>query len=650
MLDAPMFITRWRWVAGVSLALPRFRAGKKVAPQIMRMLAEDLIAAVFPDQIACAENLVGEREVPDHPLTNQAIFDALHEAMDIEGLERLLKRIEAGEIRIVACDLTEPSPLAMEVLSARPYAYLDDAPLEERRTQAVMGRRWQNPETASDLGKLDGEAIERVRDEAWPDPIDAEELHDALLWLSFLTEAEVARGLGWINWLKDLERDRRVVHLAERGLWVAAERAAEFDANAPEEALNDILRGRMEGLGPVTPSTLAEPLRMSGGDIAGALAYLESDGFAMRGRFELGVNEEQWCDRRLLARIHQYTLRRLRAEIDPVAAKDYLRFLFAWHHVADETRLEGPDALPVALGGLEGFEAPARSWETEILPARVKDYEPDWLDAQCQAGKMAWAPPHRATPGGAARPRCAPTPIALLDRRHVPLWMALVPGAESAEPSPKAKTILDCLKQEGALFFDELTSAAHLLRSQAEEGLAELVALGMVTSDSFAGLRALLVPSNQRKPMTGAKRRGRVLDFDIESGGRWSLIRRPLREGAQAQPRRRRRTGGADAAAPLWRGVLAHAGPRIRLASAVARSPAGLSPHGSPRRDPRRSLRRRRFLRRAICPARSRQRAARHPPQAGPRPMGPRSQPPIRSIWSGSLPPAPSWPVSPPTA
>ncbi len=533
MLDAPMFITRWRWVAGVSLALPRFRAGKKVAPQIMRMLAEDLIAAVFPDQIACAENLVGEREVPDHPLTNQAIFDALHEAMDIDGLEKLLKRIEAGEIRIVACDLTEPSPLAMEVLSARPYAYLDDAPLEERRTQAVMGRRWQNPETASDLGRLDGQAIERVRDEAWPDPIDAEELHDALLWLSFLTEEEVARGLGWITWLKDLERDRRVVHLVERGLWIAAERAAEFDANAPEEALNDILRGRLEGLGPVTPSALAEPLRMTAGDIAGALAYLESDGFAMRGRFEAGVNEEQWCDRRLLARIHHYTLRRLRAEIDPVAAKDYLRFLFAWHHVADETRLEGPDALPVALSGLEGFEAPARSWETEILPARVKDYEPDWLDAQCQAGKMAWArltvPPQA---GGKAPVRA--TPIALLDRRHVPLWMALVPGAEAAAPSPNAKTILDCLKQEGALFFDELTSAAHLLRSQAEEGLAELVALGMVTSDSFAGLRALLVPSNKRKPMAGARRRGRVLDFDIESGGRWSLIRRPLREGAQA--------------------------------------------------------------------------------------------------------------------
>jgi ATP-dependent Lhr-like helicase len=533
MLDAPMFITRWRWVAGVSLALPRYRGGKKVAPQIMRMMAEDLIAAVFPDQIACAENLVGEREVPDHPLTNQAIDDALHEAMDIEGLERLLRRIEAGEIRIVACDLTEPSPLAMEVLSARPYAFLDDAPLEERRTQAVMGRRWHDPQSASDLGRLDPEAIERVREEAWPEPIDKEELHDSLLWLSFLTEAEAAAGPGWIAWLNDLLGDRRVIHLKERGLWIAAERAAEFADNAGEEALTEILRGRMEGLGPVTPAGLAAPLRMTGGDVAYALSALESDGSVMRGRFLPGIEEEQWCDRRLLARIHQYTLRRLRAEIDPVAARDYLRFLFAWQHVADDTCLSGPDALPVALAKLEGYEAPARSWETEILAARVKDYEPDWLDAQCQAGKITWArltvPPQA---GGKAPVRA--TPIALLDRRHVPLWMALVPTLDAIEPSPNAKAIIDCLQQEGALFFDELTGAAHLLRSQVEEGLAELVALGLVTSDSFAGLRALLVPSNQRKPMTGARRRGRVLHFDIESGGRWALIRRPLRAGAEA--------------------------------------------------------------------------------------------------------------------
>ena len=213
MLDAPMFTTRWRWVAGVALALPRFQGGRKVPPQFMRMQAEDLIAAVFPDQIACAENLVGERQVPDHPLTNQTISDCLHEAMDIDGLERLLARLEAGDIRVVACDLTQPSPLALEVLSARPYAFLDDAPLEERRTQAVMARRWHDPQSASELGRLDPEAIARVREEAWPDPVNAEELHDSLLWLSCLTEAEAKATPAWCDWLEALARDKRVTRL-----------------------------------------------------------------------------------------------------------------------------------------------------------------------------------------------------------------------------------------------------------------------------------------------------------------------------------------------------------------------------------------------------------------------------------------------------
>src|SRR5207245_1703859 len=213
LLDAPMFMTRWRWVAGVALALPRFRGGKKVPAPLARMDAEDLIGAIFPDQMACAENLVGAREIPDHPLVRQTIEDCLYEAMDVAGLERLLTRIHAGEIAIVARDLAEPSPLALEVLSARPYAYLDDAPLEERRTQAVMSRRWLDPQSAADLGKLDAEAIRRVREEAWPDATDADELHDALLWLTYLTDAEVARGAGWTDLIAQLAAQRRVTHI-----------------------------------------------------------------------------------------------------------------------------------------------------------------------------------------------------------------------------------------------------------------------------------------------------------------------------------------------------------------------------------------------------------------------------------------------------
>jgi ATP-dependent Lhr-like helicase len=552
MLDAPMFATRWRWVAGVALALPRFRGGKKVPPQFLRMQAEDLIAAVFPDQIACAENLVGEREVPDHPLTNQAISDCLHEAMDIEGLERLLARLEAGDIRVVSCDLTQPSPLALEALSAKPYAYLDDAPLEERRTQAVMARRWQDPQSASDLGRLDPEAIERVRSEAWPEPENAEELHDALLWLGCLTEDETRTMPAWSGWLAALAGEKRVAQLktSQATLWIPAERLIQFralsptaglqpeiappagqtpSACSPETALVEILRGRLEGLGPVTEIALTAPLGLEPAAAAGALAALEAEGAILRGRFIPGVNDEQWCDRRLLARIHRYTIRRLRSEIDPVAARDFLRFLFAWQHVEEETRLEGPEALPPVLAQLEGFEAPARAWETEILPARLKDYGPSWLDAQCLAGRLVWA---RLTPPAGSGDRSGPvsavraTPIALLERRNAPLWMSLAPPNGSVGPSPRAQAVLDCLRAQGALFLDELAAGARLLRSEAETALAELVALGLVTSDSFAGLRGLLAPSGQRKPLAGAKRRGRILPFAIESGGRWAIVRR----------------------------------------------------------------------------------------------------------------------------
>ena len=218
LLDSPMFMTRWRWVAGVALALPRFRGGKKVPPPLARMEAEDLVAAIFPDQLACAENVVGEREIPDHPLVRQAIGDCLSEAMDIAGLERLLARIEAGEVRVVTRDLTEPSPLALEVLSARPYAYLDDAPLEERRTQAVMGRRWLTPEDAADLGRLDPEAIARVRDEAWPAPENADEMHDALVWLGFLAESEIGNTPGWAGWLGELAASRRAARLDRKSV------------------------------------------------------------------------------------------------------------------------------------------------------------------------------------------------------------------------------------------------------------------------------------------------------------------------------------------------------------------------------------------------------------------------------------------------
>ncbi|HEX3483613.1 MAG TPA: hypothetical protein VHT51_01045, partial [Micropepsaceae bacterium] len=482
-------------------------------------------------------------------LVNQTIGDCLTEAMDLAGLTRVLKRIESGDIRIVACDLTQPSPLAQEVLSARPYAYLDDAPLEERRTQAVMGRRWLAPESASDLGRLDAEAIARVRAEAWPEAANPDELHDALVWLGFLTEAEVAAQAGWKDWLQALAGQNRValLHLTRGNIWIAAERLPQFLALwpmakldpaiavpetyaaknwVPEDALVEIVRGRLEGLGPVTVEALAAPLELSASGIAVPLAALEAEGFAMRGRFTPGGESEEWCERRLLARIHSYTVKRLRAEIQPVAARDFLRFLAEWQHVTLDARMEGPDALDSIIHQLEGFETPAIAWESELLPARIKGYDPAWLDDRCLAGHVTWTRLKPRAGGGDAKP--APvrtTPIALLARRHAGLWSSLAARDDDVPPSPQAKQVADFIRQHGASFFDEIVDGAGLLRVQTEEALAELVALGLVNSDSFGGLRALLVPASERKSPASGRRR-RAAKFGMEDSGRWALTRR----------------------------------------------------------------------------------------------------------------------------
>jgi ATP-dependent Lhr-like helicase len=571
---APMFEVRWRWDAGIALALPRFRGGKKIPPQIARMNAEDLLASVFPDQVACAENLPGEIEIPDHPLVRQTIRDCLEEAMDVDRFEEVLRRLEGGDIRVVARDLTEPSPLALEALNARPYAYLDDAPLEERRTQAVMSRRWLDPESAADIGKLDPEAIARVRAEAWPDAGTPDELHDALLWLTFLTEKERRSNAAWPALMDALAADGRVVRLPSEPppnpprpagpvLWVAAERRALFEpAPVSDASLVEIVRGRLEGLGPVAASAIADSLGVPVSTVRIALAALEAEGFAMRGRF--GANdaqrsaadaqgsaaaEEEWCARRLLARIHRYTVKRLRAEIEPVQARDFLRFLCEWQRVLPESRMQGPDALAAVLTQLEGFEAPAAAWEADIIPLRMAEYEPQWLDEHCRAGRFIWTRlAERAaaqSASGAARALesersrgASPvrsTPITLLARRNVPVWAAWADQSAPAQLTSKAQAVAEFIREQGASFFDEIAEHVGMLPVEAEDALAELVALGMVNSDSFAGLRVLLMPSGRRgKSASYAVRRKRRLAlFGMADAGRWALVRRPAAGAAQ---------------------------------------------------------------------------------------------------------------------
>ena len=557
LLDAPMWNIRWRWNVTRSLAVLRRRGGRKIPAQLQRMDAEDLLTAIFPDQVACAENLTGEREIPSHPLVDQTVKDCLEEAMDIDGLERLLTSIERNEKNLFARDVIEASPLSQEILNARPYAYLDDAPLEERRTRAVFQRRWLDPETASDMGKLDQAAIDRVRDEVWPEPRNADELHDALVELGFLTEAE---GAGWQEFFAELQAERRAAVMTTgtaKTLWVAAERLPQLQPNfpnaqleppiiapesvsrmawTPEDALVEIIRGRLEGLGPVTVDQLIDSSGLSKLEIETALLRLEAEGFVIRGKFTPGTTETEWSARRLLARIHSYTLNRLRQEIEPVASSDFIRFLLAWQKVTPDHQMEGPESLKAIIEQLEGVEAPAAAWEGELLPARMVEYDPAWLDALCLSGEVVWArltPLARSTAveNGERSRGSGPvrnTPIALLRRKNFALWSSVFPQpapTSTSEFSTTTQTVYDYLMTRGASFFTDIVDNTRLLRSQVEEALAELVANGIVVSDSFAGLRALLTPGS-RKTQAASRRKHRQPVYEMSSAGRWSILQR----------------------------------------------------------------------------------------------------------------------------
>ncbi|HWO94511.1 MAG TPA: DEAD/DEAH box helicase, partial [Dehalococcoidia bacterium] len=456
ILYAPVFPTRWRWNATRALAVPRQRSGKRIPPFLQRMRSDDLLAAVFPAQVGCQENVTGPLEVPDHPLVRQAVDDCLREAMDIDGLIAVLERIDAGQIRLHARDTTEPSPMAHEIVSGRPYTYLDDAPIEERRTRAVSLRR-ALPENARDLGQLDAEAIELVRDEAWPAPRDAEETHDALLGLVAVRDGDVR---DWRPWLEALQVEGRaaMMQTAAERLWFAAEslhlvRLLYAEAQIPElrvpahalvtaeerhEARERLLRGHTEALGPITIGGLASRVALPEADVERGLAQLEAGGFVLRGRFTPGPGPEEFCDRRLLARIHRYTLDRLRREIEPVSSQDYMRFLLRWHHLTPETALSGRAGLRLAIARLRGFEAPAIAWEHDMLARRIPEYHPGWLDELCLGGEVAWArlTPRRVATGRSAAGATRVTPVTLAPRGEMPVLLAAVRqfGSEAAQP------------------------------------------------------------------------------------------------------------------------------------------------------------------------------------------------------------------------
>ncbi|MCP9470521.1 MAG: DEAD/DEAH box helicase [Nitrospira sp.] len=553
LLPSPMFMTRWRWTAGRALALLRFAQGKKVPPHIQRMKAEDLLAAVFPDALACQDNMVGERtrQIPDHPLVRETFKDCLTDAMDLEGLQTILQRIERGTIRCVAVDTPVPSPFSHEILNANPYAFLDDAPLEERRARAVELRRTLPPDLAGAIGALDPSAIELVMQESWPVVRDEDELHDALLTLVWLPEPIPAE---WMPYVSDLLTSCRILRLGPPAsslvlsgvtAWVAAENRDRIDrwlAGQDETVLDAIVLGWMESAGPTTVEELAGKLGFAARPVEQAMVRLEQSGQVLRGSFRSsssnGVRAVEWCHRRLLARIHRLTVGRLRREIEPVTAADFMRFLLRWHHVVPSARLHGESGLAEIIGQLAGFEAPASVWESHLLRVRLARYEPEWLDRLCLSGSVGWGRLSLhdrllsgldATTGG-RRTRgivsTSATPISLFPREEGDWLLAAVQGTRDpagGRPtnglSEVGRAIMTVLHKEGACFFGDLVRATGALPSEVEQGLWELVAAGLATADGFDNLRALIDPHRRRGEGRARGHRPR------HASGRWALLR-----------------------------------------------------------------------------------------------------------------------------
>jgi ATP-dependent Lhr-like helicase len=669
VLQAPMFGTRWRWNASRALALLRHSGGRRVPMPIQRMRAEDLLAAVFPAQVACQDNHGGGYvELPDHPLVKETIDNCLHEAMDVDGLRAVIESIERGEIRTVTADTAAPSPMSHEILNANPYAFLDDAPLEERRARAVSLRRL-DADLAGGIGALDPEAVAEVRQQAWPDVRDADELHDLLLNVGLLplsclgtsasptllqpppgpllckegegasvgpssaeppleapekiprTDHGVDGARSWAGFAEELIAARRATCMTKPGhtALVAAERlqvaiacwpGARCEPNlAPlpgsslpelEDAVRLVVQGWMECLGPTTVEALVELLGLPPSQVEAALLRLESQGIILRGRFgggselrgpdvksnppgtdtasslpldpsslqleacslkldahSLPLNpsglpleacslklQVEWCDRRLLARIHRLTVGRLRREIEPVSVADFIRFLLRWQHVQPGSQLHGRQGLAQIIRQLQGVELPAPAWERDILPARLGQYDPNDLEYLCLGGVVSWGRLRTTENGGSGlnavgqqggdrprRRRSAPTrsaPLAFVLREALPdLLEPLVSATDLVSGlSPAAREVLSYLQQHGAAFLTDIARATRRLQARAESALWELVARGLVTGDGIAGLRALLKPDRRgRKVRHPWRRISGGSDRRPMPVGRWALLR-----------------------------------------------------------------------------------------------------------------------------
>ena len=565
VLQAPLFATRWRWNATRFLAVLRNSGGKKVPAPLQRMRSDDLLAAVFPAQVVCQDNnLTGYVEVPDHPLIFETLRDCLTEGTDLVGLKDVLAGIESEKIEVYARDTVQPSVFAHQILNAQPYAFLDDAPLEERRARAVSLRR-ALPEDGRDLGSLDQSAIEAESENAWPPIRDADELHDAMLTLGVLPEAEALRRdretpvgsmEAWCQELVDMGRAFRLRHKEGAGSWVAAESVPLATASYPDgvlipepgdviksaeawtadDAVLALVRGWVECSGPFTAGEMSARLHLSEGNLNISLARLEAEGVVLRGQFRPGTAGEEFCDRRILARIHRATISRLRKEVEPVAPAAFVRFLFQWQHLGPGSQLKEEGGLLDAIESLQGFEAAAGSWESELLPSRVSDYHPFLLDRLCMEGEVVWGRMEGHHENGSyptgRSPLTRATPITLALRESLG-WL-IGPRSDQHSPPPGAAgEVLEVLASRGASFLPDITSASRRLASDVEEALWLLASAGLVTSDSMEPLRQRINGNGNRGRRSPRKKRG----ADRRRGySRWSLLEGVEPEGDTVEP------------------------------------------------------------------------------------------------------------------
>ena len=527
ILDSPMFQARWRWNLNRALMVLRFRNGRRNPPPIQRMESDDLLAAVFPQAAACQENVTGPVDIPDHLLVRQTIDDTLHEALDIDGLVALLQGIEAGEVRVHCAETTEASVLAHEILTARPYAFLDDEELQNRRTNAVRLRRGLAVDVAS-IGALDPAAVDQVHAEIVAAPTSSDELHDLLSSLVVLRARDQWREL-W----SELVARGRAGSIDHRGaeLWCASERLGDalLALDGDEGAVATALRGHLEITGITTVDRLAHATTLPPGAVVAGLAMLEQGGFALQGRYTEAATATEWVARRLLARMHAYSRRSRREAIEPATAQDFMRFLLRWQHVAPGTQLAGEAGLVAVVEQLQGFEAAAVAWEPELFSRRLRHYDPAWLDRLCHDGEVAWlrlTPRLRDHPDSPVPPPSRATPIAVVFRADL-AWLldAARSGTDQVEPAVGATAeVLDVLRHRGACFAAELATVTRRLGDDVERGLWDGVARGLIMSDGFGAIRARLRGS--RRP-SGRPRLSRLASTGRTTGasaGRWSLV------------------------------------------------------------------------------------------------------------------------------